>query len=134
MNLLADIARDATVIAALRRDLNARPAPSFEEVRNEDVVHLELTEWAMVVQQCLPKTVVIAACGRTGQRDPRQLRAVGHGANLPHGLARPDRCAPSHFGEQPLRRPRRALDSLVPTGATHWVRLVQAFLGESLAT
>jgi hypothetical protein len=46
LNLLADIARDATVTAALRRDQHARPAPSFEEVRNDDVVQRELAEWA----------------------------------------------------------------------------------------
>lgn len=69
---LAATARDATAIAAPRRDLRARPALSFEDVCTADGVRCELNEWTMVVQPCLDKTAVIAACGRNRQRDPRQ--------------------------------------------------------------
>ena len=72
MNLIADIARDAPAIAALRRDLHAHPELSFEEVRTADVVQRKLTEWGIAVHLGLAKTGVIGlvhgrdggACGR----------------------------------------------------------------------
>ena len=72
MAIIDSIARQASSIAALRRDIHAHPELCFEELRTADLVARKLTEWGIPLHRGLGTTGVVGivqgrdggACGR----------------------------------------------------------------------
>ena len=59
MKIIDSIARQASDMAALRRDIHAHPELCFKEVRTADVVAQKLTEWGIPIHRGLGTTGVV---------------------------------------------------------------------------
>ena len=80
MKVLDSLAKQASSIAAIRRDIHAHPELCFEEIRTADLVAQKLTEWGIPIHRGMGKTGVVGIlkCG-TSER-AIGLRAGNHGA------------------------------------------------------
>jgi amidohydrolase len=77
MKVLDPITKQASSIAAIRRDIHAHPELCFEEIRTADLVAQKLTEWGIPIHRGMGKTGVVGIlkCGTSE-------RAIGLRADM----------------------------------------------------
>ncbi len=77
MKVLDSLAKQASSIAAIRRDIHAHPELCFEEIRTADLVAQKLTEWGIPIHRGMGKTGVVGIlkCGTSE-------RAIGLRADM----------------------------------------------------
>ena len=62
MKVLDSLTKQASSIAAIRRDIHAHPELCFEEIRTADLVAQKLTEWGIPSHRGLGTTGVVFSC------------------------------------------------------------------------
>jgi amidohydrolase len=77
MKVLDSLTKQASSIAAIRRDIHAHPELCFEEIRTADLVAQKLTEWGIPIHRGMGKTGVVGIlkCGTSE-------RAIGLRADM----------------------------------------------------
>ena len=77
MKVIDSIAKQASSMAAIRRDIHAHPELCFEEIRTADLVAQKLTEWGIPIHRGMGKTGVVGIlkCGTSE-------RAIGLRADM----------------------------------------------------
>jgi amidohydrolase len=77
MKVLDSLTKQASSIAAIRRDIHAHPELCFEEIRTADLVAQKLTEWGIPIHRGIGKTGVVGIlqCGTSD-------RAIGLRADM----------------------------------------------------
>jgi len=80
MKVLDSLTKQASSIAAIRRDIHAHPELCFEEIRTADLVAQKLTEWGIPIHRGMGKTGVVGIL-RCGSGD-RADRAIGLRADM----------------------------------------------------
>ncbi|PUE59614.1 amidohydrolase [Limnohabitans curvus] len=77
MKVLDSLTKQASSIAAIRRDIHAHPELCFEEIRTADLVAQKLTEWGIPIHRGMGKTGVVGIL-KCGTSD----RAIGLRADM----------------------------------------------------
>jgi hippurate hydrolase len=77
MKVLDSLTKQASSIAAIRRDIHANPELCFEEIRTADLVAQKLTEWGIPIHRGMGKTGVVGIL-KCGTSD----RAIGLRADM----------------------------------------------------
>jgi hypothetical protein len=77
MQLIESILADASIVAAMRRDIHAHPELCFQEERTADLIAKALTEWGIPVHRGLGKTGVVGIVN-----NGNSSRAVGLRADI----------------------------------------------------
>ncbi len=77
MKVLDSLTKQASSIAAIRRDIHAHPELCFEEIRTADLVAQKLTEWGIPIHRGMGKTGVVGIL-KSGTSE----RAIGLRADM----------------------------------------------------
>jgi len=77
MKVLDSLTKQASSIAAIRRDIHAHPELCFEEIRTADLVAQKLTEWGIPIHRGMGRTGVVGIL-KCGTSD----RAIGLRADM----------------------------------------------------
>jgi len=75
MQLIESILADASIVAAMRRDIHAHPELCFQEERTADLIAKALTEWGIPVHRGLGKTGVVGIVNNGSSSRAVGLRA-----------------------------------------------------------
>ena len=75
MQLIESILADASIVAAMRRDIHAHPELCFQEERTADLIAKALTDWGIPVHRGLGKTGVVGIVNNGSSSRAVGLRA-----------------------------------------------------------